>query len=135
LTQELALTAAEFKFVALPNAPPDVLSAVAVGDVAAQGVYVLRNRFPPNYRLPAHNHAEWRVMTVLEGTVYFSYGDTFDESRLKAYGPGSLIIEPAGKFHYFTTRGEGAVVQFVAQGPLTAEFAPSVRRPGAPPAN
>lgn len=41
---------------------------------------------------------------------------------MRAYGPGSLIVEPIGVYHYFRAGEEGAVVQFVGQGPLTSRF-------------
>jgi hypothetical protein len=132
LSKPLALTGDQIRYTAMINSPPGVLSAVPVGDMLAPGIYVLRNRFPPLYQIPAHKHGEWRVMTVIEGTVKFAYGDTFDEQSLRPFGPGSLILEPANVYHYFTIGEEGAVLQFVAQGPLTAEFAPSVQAEAPP---
>jgi quercetin dioxygenase-like cupin family protein len=132
LSKPLALTADEMQYAALPYAPPGVVSVVPVGDMARPGIYVLRNKFPPSARVPPHKHGEWRLMTVLEGTVRFAYGDSLDEAKLKVFGPGSLILEPINEYHYFIVGEEGAVLQFVAEGPLTTEFSPTVPLPPAP---
>jgi quercetin dioxygenase-like cupin family protein len=127
LSSPLALTPDEIEYVSLVNGPIGVQSAVPLGDLFSEGIYVLRNKFPPNYRMPSHKHSEWRIMSVVEGTLYFAYGDTFDDESLKAYRAGSIILEPPDTYHYFRTGDEGALLQFVAAGPLTAEFAPSVQ--------
>jgi len=126
LSKPLALRPDEMKYEALIRAPRDVLSATPLGDPWGNGISVLLNKFPANYEIPPHKHAEWRIMSVLEGTLYFAYGDTYDETSLKEYGPGSLIVEPANVYHYFNAGAQGAVLQFIGEAPLTGEFAPSV---------
>jgi quercetin dioxygenase-like cupin family protein len=103
-------------------APPGVTSVVVLGDLSKDGIYVLRNKFPANSTVPAHSHPTWRIMTVLEGAVYFGYGPKLDGQQLKRFGPGSVIVEPPNVPHYFVTKDEGAVIQFVAQGPLKSAF-------------
>ena len=123
LPDKRLVTPEEFKFAALPDAPPGVLSAVPIGDTAKKSIYVLRNKFPPNTTLPPHSHSDsWRIATVLEGAIYFGYGNTIDEKSLKRLGPGSVIAEPKGVVHYFITKGEGAVINVVAEGPFTTTF-------------
>jgi quercetin dioxygenase-like cupin family protein len=121
---KLALTAQQVKYSDTNPNLPGMQSATLVGDINQKGTYVLRNRFPPDFILPPHKHAENRIVTVLEGTVYFGYTKDFDPSQTKAYGPGSLFVEHKGDWHLLMTQKEGAVVQVIAEGPMTTEFIP-----------
>src|SRR5258706_992112 len=77
-------TPGEMKFVA-DAVQPGLATSVLVGDPSKAGVYAVHTRLPANLKLAAHSHAEaWRIATVLSGTLYYSAGDTFDESKLKA---------------------------------------------------
>jgi len=49
--------------------------------------------------------------------LYYGYGDTFDESKLKALGPGSVIVEPKDQPHFAMTKDEPVTIQLVAEGP------------------
>lgn len=93
-------------------------SAVLVGDPKQPGVYAVRTRLPANIRIEPHSHPEqWRIATVLSGTLYYGFGDTFDESKLQALGPGSLVVEPKGAPHFALTRGKEVMLHIVGQGP------------------
>jgi redox-sensitive bicupin YhaK (pirin superfamily) len=105
-----------------PGLPPGVQSAVVSGNVAQPGVYVLRNRFPPNVTLAPHTHGKkWRIYTVLEGEIRFGFGPTIDESRMVRLGPGS-VVTTFEKPHYFLTGPAGATLNVVADGPFTTDF-------------
>jgi hypothetical protein len=54
---------------------------------------------------------------VLSGTLYYGYGDTFDESKLRALGPGSELVEPKDAPHFAMTKGEEVMLHIVGQGP------------------
>jgi uncharacterized RmlC-like cupin family protein len=123
LTTKLALAPDEIKYAALPGAPPGVTSAIVAGDPSKNGVYVLRNKFPPNSKLLPHSHGDnWRVMTVLAGSIYFGYGEKLEDSKLKRLGPGSVILEPKDTPHYFITKDEEVLLQIVAEGPFTTKY-------------
>ena len=114
-----AVTPAEMKFVS-NAAPPISASAVLVGDPMKPGIYVLHARIPANTKIEPHTHSEvWRIGTILSGTLYYGYGDTFDERMLKALGPGSVVVEPRGQPHFAMTRDEPVTLQLVAEGPTT----------------
>jgi quercetin dioxygenase-like cupin family protein len=111
------LTPGEMKFVAPPGRP-DRPAAVLIGDPAKAGVYVSRSKLPANLKIAPHSHSEtWRITTVVSGTLYYGHGDTFDESKLKALGPGSLLVEPKDIPHFAMTKDEEVMLHTVAEGP------------------
>ena len=117
LTTLFTVTPAEMKFVANP-AQPGLSSSVLVGDPGKSGIYVMHLRIPAAFKLAPHSHAEaWRVATILSGTLYYGQGDTFDEGKLKALGPGSVIVEPRDQPHFAMTRDDAVTLQLVAEGP------------------
>lgn len=91
--------------------------AEIAGDDQKSGLYVYRIRFPANSRLPPHSHPDDRVGTVVSGTLYFSYGSTFDESSLKALPQGSSWTEPAGHPHYAWAKEGEVVIEVAGNGP------------------
>jgi quercetin dioxygenase-like cupin family protein len=121
LGSKLVMTAQQVKYMENPDLPGMMVSQ-PIGDYSQKGTYVLRNKLPPNFMMPPHKHGESRILTVLEGTLYFEYAKNLDESQLKAYGPGSLIVEPKGEWHILLTKKEGVTYQVIAEGPMTTVF-------------
>lgn len=112
-----AISPGEMRFSS-STAGPISETAVLVGDPAKPGVYVMHARIPANTKVEPHSHSEaWRVATVLSGTLYYGYGATFDGSKMKTLGPGSVLIEPKGQPHFAMTRNEPVTLQLVAEGP------------------
>lgn len=93
------------------------------GDPAAPGPYAERIKFPPNFRLQLHSHPNAaRMVVVLSGTLYYAYGDQFDETKLTALPPGSFFTEPENVPHYAMTRDEEVVLQLNAIGPAATKY-------------
>jgi len=110
-------TPSEMKFVADP-AHAGYETAVLVGDPAGPGIYAVHTKLPANINIVPHTHSEkWRIATVLSGTLYYAQGDTFDERKLRALGPGSLIVEPQDVPHFAMTKGEAVMLNIVGEGP------------------
>jgi quercetin dioxygenase-like cupin family protein len=99
-----------------PGRLPGLENANVIGDSAKPGPYVQYVRFPGNYRTPPHSHPDDRQYTILSGTWYVGFGDTFDESRLTALPAGSFYTEPANAPHFVMTK-EPATVQISGTGP------------------
>lgn len=110
-------TPAEMRFV--PDAAhAGYETAVLVGDPTQPGVYAVQTRLPANTRIEPHVHGEmWRIATVLSGTLYYAQGDRFDEGKLRALPPGSVIVEPMNVAHFARTKGEPVLLHIVAEGP------------------
>lgn len=96
-------------------------TVVLKGDPAKPGLYVLELRAAPNMTIQAHSHRDDRVATVLKGTWYFGYGDTFNEASLKALEPGSFYTEPPNVAHFARTK-EQVVLRIVGFGPSSTTY-------------
>ena len=89
-----------------------------VGDEQKSGMYPYRVRFPANWKVQPHFHPDERVVTVMSGTLYFGYGEQFDESAMKALPAGSIWTEPAKQPHFVWAKDGEVVIQVVgANGP------------------
>lgn len=94
-----------------------IQTAAVVGDPAKPGIYVTRLRFPKGTRIVPHMHPDERVAVVLSGSLYFSYGESFDETALTRFGAGATWTEPPNTPHFGLAKDEDAVVQVVGIGP------------------
>ena len=110
---------AELRFLPKPNG---TFQAAVVGDVAAPGVYAAETRLPAGLRIPPHFHPEDRIVLVMSGTLYVSYGEKFDETKMTALPAGSVFTEP-GKAPHFTWAKDGEVVLYVTgRGPTATTW-------------
>jgi quercetin dioxygenase-like cupin family protein len=105
-----------------PAFPPSVRLAVLVGDPGGAGPYTIRVRVPAGVKLAPHRHPEDRVYTVISGVFYIGLGDRFDEARLQAYPPGSVIVLPGGTPHYHWAKAGEYISQVSALGPLGLDY-------------
>lgn len=102
--------------------PPGATAAVLEGDPSKAEDFTMRIRFPENYVIPVHTHPAVERVTVLEGTIYFAVGDTFDREAAEALGPGTLAVMDVGVPMYGYTGGEPAVIQLNGRGPWGIEY-------------
>lgn len=109
--------------------PPDVRLAVLVGDPAASGPYTIRVMVPAGVKMMPHKHPEDRVYTVLSGVFYVGLGEEFDEAKLVAYAPGSVIVLPGGQAHFHWAKSGHYISQITALGPLGLEYFDSANDP------
>lgn len=98
--------------------PPEVRLAILVGDPTEPAPYLIRVRVPAGVRLPPHSHPEDRLYTVLSGVFYIGLGERFDEEKLIAHAPGTVLILPGGQPHFHWARSGEYVCQISAIGPL-----------------
>jgi quercetin dioxygenase-like cupin family protein len=109
--------------------PPAVRLAVLVGDPAKPGPYVIRVRVPMGTRLMPHKHPEDRIYTVMSGVFYIGLGKAFDENRLSAFAPGSVVVLPGGQSHFHWAKSGEYISQVSAIGPLGLEYVNSADDP------
>ena len=102
--------------------PPSARLAVVVGEPSRSGPYVVRVKVPSGVKLMPHRHQEDRVYTVLSGVFYIGRGDTFDEGKLQAYPPGSVIVLPGGTAHFHWAKSGEYITQVTAIGPISLEY-------------
>ena len=67
--------------------------AVLYGDPAKLGLYVVRLKLPGGAKVMPHTHPEEvRTLTVLSGTLYFGFGEQWDENKLTPYPAGTFFF-------------------------------------------
>ena len=108
------LTPDDLKWAGQPNGNQQ---AVMVGNQRETGLYMYRTRFPANFRNRPHFHPDPRIVTVMSGTLYVGYGDTMDDSQMKALPAGSIFTEPPRQPHYVWAKDGEVVIQVTGYGP------------------
>jgi hypothetical protein len=101
-----------------PAFPPAARLAILVGDPTLAGPYLIRVKLPDGTRMQPHRHPEDRLYTVISGIFYIGRGEQFDESKLTAHPPGTVVILPGGESHYHWAKSGEYVTQVSAVGPL-----------------
>ena len=91
--------------------------ATLYGDPKKAGVFSERVRIPAGFRIMPHWHGETRMAVVISGTFYYANGDQWDESKFKAYPPGSFLVEPAKISHYAMAKDGEVILQATSIGP------------------
>jgi quercetin dioxygenase-like cupin family protein len=97
--------------------PPGMLMFMMQGAPNKPGSFTFRAKIPAGYKLPPHRHPDRRTVTVLQGTYYSGVGETFDESRLIAFPPGSYYTTEANTPHFAMTKDAEVVIQEAGEGP------------------
>src|ERR1700744_6366924 len=105
-----------------PAFPPSARLAIVVGDPTEAGPYLIRVKVPDGVKLMPHRHPEDRLYTVISGVFYIGLGETFDEDKLMAYPPGSVVVLPGDTWHFHWARSGEYVTQITAIGPLGLEY-------------
>jgi pimeloyl-ACP methyl ester carboxylesterase len=127
LAVEKRVTPGEFKF---PGGAPGTgtsgvsgIRTVALkGDPDRAGLYTIMLRIPAHTRIAAHVHRDDRVATVVSGTWYIGYGDSFSGAALKALPAGSFYTEPSDRSHFAETRDSDVIVQITGVGPSSTRY-------------
>ncbi|SFK91564.1 cupin domain-containing protein, partial [Methylocapsa palsarum] len=79
--------------------------AVLCGDPSQPGLYVVRLKLAAGTKVAAHTHPEEaRTLTVLSGTLYFGFGDQFDDSKLMPYPAGTFFSEVPNVPHFVAAK-------------------------------
>jgi quercetin dioxygenase-like cupin family protein len=104
------------QWTGVPNAPA-LQGAWVVGSEQAAGAYVLRVRIAADGRIPPHVHPDSRSTTVLSGTLYVGFGETFDASKVVAVPSGAVYVAPANIAHYVWAKDGNVEYQETGVGP------------------
>lgn len=102
--------------------PEGAQLAVMVGHPSEEGPYLVRVKVNDGTRLMPHKHPEDRIYTVISGIFYIGLGKAFEESKMTAYPPGSVIVLPGGTWHFHSAKSGEYVTQVSAIGPLGLEY-------------
>jgi quercetin dioxygenase-like cupin family protein len=101
-----------------PSFPSTARLAVLVGDPTKPGPYLIRVKIPRGVKMLPHKHPEDRIYTVISGVFYIGLGEQFDETKLTAHAPGSVLVLPGGQPHFHWAKSGDYITQVNAIGPL-----------------
>jgi uncharacterized RmlC-like cupin family protein len=97
-------------------------TVILFGNPDALELYIQRIKIPAGTRLVPHSHPNlMRMVMVLSGTLYFAFGEKFDESKLTALPPGTFFTEPKDLPHHSIAK-EDVILQFNASGPAGTNY-------------
>jgi quercetin dioxygenase-like cupin family protein len=102
--------------------PPSVHLAILVGDPTKPGPFTIRVKVPGGTKFAPHKHPEDRVYTVISGVFYIGHGEQFDEDKLTAFAPGSVVVLPGNQPHFHWAKSGEYVTQVTAIGPLGLDY-------------
>jgi hypothetical protein len=105
-----------------PAFPPAARLALVIGDPTKPGPYVVRVKLPGGTRMMPHKHPEDRIYTVMSGIFYIGLGETFDDSKLRPFPPGAVIVLPGDTAHFHCAKSGEYVTQVTAIGPLGLDY-------------
>ena len=109
--------------------PPEARLALLVGDPAKPGPYLIRVKLSAGTKMMPHRHPEDRIYTVISGVFYIGLGDIFDESKLSAFAPGSVVVLPGGQAHFHWAKSGEYITQVSAIGPLGLSYVDAANDP------
>lgn len=124
----LMLTPEQMKWEDNPRVPGLGVARIE-GNAKKTGPFVHRVKFPKGRVVQAHSHPDDRTYTVISGTWYIGWGETYDESKLMALPAGSFYTEPAGVPHFIATPDGEAVVQITGTGITAVDFVDPAHAP------
>lgn len=99
-----------------------VQAAQILGDPSQPVPYLVRVKLGTDARIPPHTHPDERSSTVLKGTLYVGFGETFAESQIVAVPTGGVYVAPAGVPHYLWAKDGEVIYQEAGTGPTGVTF-------------
>ena len=105
--------------------PPNVSGLQAAWVLGAEqkpGPYIIRVKLATEAKILPHTHPDERNSTVLAGTIYVGFGETFDETKVVAIPAGAVYVEPANVPHYVWAKDGDAMYQEAGVGPTGTTF-------------
>jgi quercetin dioxygenase-like cupin family protein len=120
--QHTMVNANEVQWKEAPPSLPGAHVSVLYGDPAKEGMFVMRIKFPANYKVPPHTHPTDEIVTVISGEFNIGMGKEFNDSALKPYTAGALIAMQPGTAHFVRTKQQETVAQISTRGPWKLEY-------------
>jgi quercetin dioxygenase-like cupin family protein len=100
-----------------PPNNPAVQGTWVIGAEQKPAVYLFRVKLAAGAKIPPHTHPDERNSTVLSGTIYVGFGETFDETKVVAIPAGGVYVAPANVPHYVWAKSGEAIYQESGVGP------------------
>ena len=116
------VTPADVRWSPLPSMPKGAQIVVLHGSLGKPGLFTIRVKLPPHFKLPVHSHPDERVRTIISGTYYSAIGDKVDGSKLMAFPSGTFSYVPPNIWQFAETRDEEVVFQITGVGPTGINY-------------
>jgi quercetin dioxygenase-like cupin family protein len=130
LSSAQGLSPKEFNFInqenivwnSFPAFPEKVKLAILVGNPTKAEPFIVRVKVPNGEKIMPHVHPEDRIYTVILGVFYIGIGEKYDENKLQAYPPGSVVVLPGNTPHFHFAKSGEYITQVYAIGPLGLDY-------------
>ena len=104
-----------------PVLPKGAEMSVLYGDPSKEGMFVMRLKFPANYKVQPHTHPVDEIVTVISGDFNIGIGSQFDQTKTRAILQGGVVAMTPGMQHFVHTT-QGAVIQISTRGPWSLNY-------------
>jgi quercetin dioxygenase-like cupin family protein len=95
----------------------EVRIASISGNEKSTGMYIYRVKFPKGHKIMPHFHSDERVVTVISGSLYVGYGNSFNPEEMKNLQEGGIYTEPKEQAHYVWAKDGEVELQVIGYGP------------------
>lgn len=120
-TDQIARRATELEWGPCPvQISKDCRMAVLEGNPKEPALFTLRFKSKSPFELPVHRHPRHERVTVLEGSIYVAFGETFDAKKGHEFSAGDYYVNRAGAAHTVWTTGP-VTGQITGFGPWLVE--------------
>jgi quercetin dioxygenase-like cupin family protein len=102
---------------AAPPLPSGVKIFLLEGNPKQDGIFTMRVKLPPHFKVNAHTHPADERATVIEGSIFVGFGEKLDPANATEFSAGSFYVNPKGSPHYIFTQEKEAIVQVTVLGP------------------
>jgi hypothetical protein len=92
------------------------------GDMREAGLFTVRAKFPPDYKIMPHWHQANEHVTVLQGSFYMGMSEMFDEKTAMEIPVGGFAVMNAGTRHFGFTKNVECIIQVHGVGPWTITY-------------
>jgi quercetin dioxygenase-like cupin family protein len=100
---------------------PGAKVAVIEGPLDQPTPFIVRFKFPADYKIPAHWHPGIEHVTVLSGTLHMGIGDKLDMTKTHPVAAGGVVIMQPKTNHFAWTKEE-TIAQVHGVGPWGVTF-------------
>lgn len=104
-----------------PSLPAGAQAAVLHGDPSKEGLFVMRLKLPPGYRIAPHTHPRPEIVTVVSGAFHIGMGTAADPAKARRLPAGGFFAFDPGLAHYAHVEEE-TVVQLSSTGPWAITY-------------
>jgi len=95
----------------------EVRVASISGNEQSIGLYIYRVKFPKGHKIMPHFHSDERVVTVIAGSLYVGYGNSFNLKEMKNIQEGGIYTEPKEQAHYVWAKDGEVELQVIGYRP------------------